>query len=134
MMKYKITLNNRVYEVEVEQGEAILQSEYDAAAPGAGLTDTAIPMHSAVAPAPAPATAPNLGSEDGEAISAPLPGTVLRINVESGDAVKKGQVLLIIEAMKMETEVVASRNCSVLRVVAAQGKQVKTGDPLVIIA
>ena len=86
-MKYKITLNNRVYEVEVERGEAILAAEYDAMAPAAVLT----PAPAAPAPAAAPA-APAAAVAAGEVVAAPLPGNVLSIKVEAGQTVKKGEL------------------------------------------
>lgn len=130
-MKYRVTLNQRVYEVEVEQGQAILAKEYDAAAPAAPVSAPA-----PAAPAPAPAAAPAPASAalvSGEAVASPLPGTVLRILVSQDQAVKQGQVLLILEAMKMENEVVAPRDGSVAQIAVQTGAQVETGAPLVIL-
>ena len=130
MSKYKITLNGKTYEIEVEQGEAIVQAEYDAAAP------VAAPAPVAVAPAAAPAAAlaaPQVTGA-GEAVTSPLPGTVLDIKVQAGSAVKKGQLLVIIEAMKMENEILAPKDGTVSQVVASKGATVESGATLLVIA
>ena len=125
-MKYKVTLNNRVYEVEVEQGEAMLLDEYELAAPAA-------PAVPAAAPAVAPA-APAAGLAAGEVVKSPMPGNVLKINVAPGQKVGEGDVLIILEAMKMENEVVSTKAGTVAQIVVAQGAVVETGSPLVVIA
>ena len=127
-MKYRVTLNNRVYEVEVEQGEAMLLNEYELSAPAAPAAAPAAPA-AAAAPA-APAVAP----EGGEAVKSPMPGNVLKICVTQGQKVSEGDVLLILEAMKMENEVVSTRSGTVARIVVNTGAVVETGSPLVIIA
>lgn len=130
-MKYKVTLNKRVYEVEVERGEAILADEYDAAAPvQAAAPAAAAPVVQAAAPAPAPAAA---SLKAGEVIASPLPGNILTVKVAEGESVKKGQVLLTIEAMKMENEVMSPRDGAVLQIAVKQGAVVDTGAPLVVL-
>ena len=133
-MKYKVTLNNRVDEVEVEQGEAMLLDEYELAAPAAPAVPAApaaaVP---AAAPAVAPA-APAAGLAAGEVVKSPMPGNVLKINVAPGQKVGEGDVLIILEAMKMENEVVSTKAGTVAQVVVAQGAVVETGSPLVVIA
>ena len=133
-MKYKVTLNNRVYEVEVEQGEAMLLDEYELAAPAApapaAAPAAAVP---AAAPAVAPA-APAAGLAAGEVVKSPMPGNVLKINVTPGQKVGEGDVLIILEAMKMENEVVSTKAGTVAQIVVAQGAVVETGSPLVVIA
>ena len=133
-MKYKVTLNNRVYEVEVEQGEAMLLDEYELAAPAAPAVPAApaaaVP---AAAPAVAPA-APAAGLAAGEVVKSPMPGNVLKINVAPGQKVGEGDVLIILEAMKMENEVVSTKAGTVAQIVVAQGAVVETGSPLVVIA
>lgn len=132
-MKYKVTLNGKTYEVEVEKSKAILLDEYEALAPA---PVAAAPV--AAAPAAAPATAPtpaapvNLAA--GETVAAPMPGNILRIDVNQGDTVKEGQLLVILEAMKMENEIVAPKDGTVAQVVTSKGAVVDTGSPLVIIA
>lgn len=133
-MKYKVTLNGTTYEVEVERGEAMLIDEYQAAAPVAA---PAAPVAAAPAAAPAPtaASAPAAPAvtAQGDAVAAPMPGVIVAVKVNNGQAVKKGEVLCILEAMKMENEIVAPRDGTVAQVVAAKGANVDTGAPLVIL-
>ena len=126
-MKYKVTLNNRVYEVEVEEGCAMLVDEYALAAPAAPA-----PVAPA-APAPvAPAAPAPLAA--GEAVKSPMPGNILKINVAQGQSVKEGDTLIVLEAMKMENDVVAPRDGTVAQIVVTKGAVVETGSPLVILA
>ena len=134
-MKYKVTLNNRVYEVEVEEGTAMLVDEYALAAPAAPAPVAAAPVVAAApAAAPAPAAPAASALAAGEVVKSPMPGNVLKINVAQGQAVKEGDVLIILEAMKMENEVVATKAGSVAQIVVSQGAVVETGAPLVVIA
>jgi len=127
-MKYKITLKGRTYEVEVERGEAMIVDEYEAMAPVAPV----------VAPAPAPVAAAPVAAApaanvSGTPITSPLPGNVLAVKVSAGEAVKAGQILVIIEAMKMENEVLAPHDGLVKQIVAGKGAVVATGDTLLYI-
>ena len=131
-MKYKVTLNKRVYEVEVEQGEAMLLNEYELAAPAAPAAPAAAPAAAVPAAAAAPAAPVNLAA--GETVTSPMPGNILRINVTQGQKVAEGDVLLILEAMKMENEVVATKAGTVAQIVTSKGAVVETGTPLVVIA
>ena len=131
-MKYKITLQGRTYEIEVERGEAMLLDEYDAVAP--------VPAAPAAAPAPMPVAAPAAAPAPaagpvaaGTKVDSPLPGNILDIKVSVGQAVKAGDVLIIIEAMKMENEVAAPCDGVVKQVVTSKGAVVATGDTLLII-
>ena len=129
-MKYKITLNGRTYEVEVEHGKAMLLDEYEAiAAAPVAAAPAAAPV--AAAPAAAPAAPAVTGA--GEAVTAPMPGNILKVNVNVGDAVKEGQVLVVLEAMKLENEIMAPKNGTVTQVVVSKGSTVDTGAPLVVI-
>jgi len=125
-MKYIVTLNGKNYEVEVERGQAtVLKVEQAPAAPA--------PAPAPAAPAPAPAAvqpAPQATNVAGEPIKAPMPGTILSIKVTPGAAVKKGDVVVILEAMKMENEIFAPRDGTVAQVVTTQGASVNTGDVL----
>ena len=127
-MKYKVTLNGRTYEVEVEAGKAMLLDEYEAIAPAAPATAPA----AAPAPVAAPSAAPAASLAAGEPVKAPMPGVVLKVQVQQ--AVKAGQVLVILEAMKMENEIVAPKDGTVAQIVAAKGASVESGAPLVILA
>ena len=133
-MKYKVTLNNRVYEVEVEAGKAMLLDEYEVvapAAPAAAAPVAAVPA--APAPVAAPAAAPAAVAA-GEPVCAPMPGTILRVNVQNGQAVKEGELLCVLEAMKMENEIFAPKAGTVAQVVVSKGSSVDTGSVLVVIA
>ncbi len=131
-MKYKVTLNNRVYEVEVEEGNAMLVDEYELVAPAAPAPVAVAVAAAPVAPAPvAPAAA---GLAAGTVVEAPMPGNVLKINVTQGQAVKEGDVLIVLEAMKMENEITSTKSGVVAQIVAAKGAVVETGSPLVVIA
>lgn len=141
-MKYKVTLNGRTYEVEVEAGQAVLLDEYEAVAPAAPAP-VAAPAPAAAAPAAAPAAAAApapaapaapAASAAGEVIASPMPGNILRIDVTQGAAVKKGQILLILEAMKMENEIVAPRDGTIAQIVTTKGAVVDTGAPLLVLA
>ena len=147
-MKYKVTLNKRVYEVEVEEGSAMLIDEYELAAPAAPAVPVAAARHTAdmlhaprpaapaapVAAAPVAAAAPAAGLAAGEVVKSPMPGNILKINAVQGQAVKEGDVLVVLEAMKMENDVVAPRDGTVAQVVVAKGAVVETGSPLVVLA
>ncbi len=134
-MKYKVTLNKRVYEVEVEEGSAMLIDEYELAAPAApAVPVAAAPVAAAAHVAAAPAAAPAAGLAAGEVVKSPMPGNILKINAVQGQAVKEGDVLVVLEAMKMENDVVAPRDGTVAQVVVAKGAVVETGSPLVVLA
>ena len=131
-MKYKVTLNGRTYEVEVEAGKAMLLDEYEAVVPSA---PAAAPAAVAAAPvaapaAPAPAAAAPVA---GEAVVAPMPGTILKVNVANGQAVKEGDLLVVLEAMKMENEIFAPKAGTVAQVLVNKGSSVDTGATLVVI-
>ena len=128
-MKYKVTLNGRTYEVEVEAGKAMLLDEYEAIAPSAPAAPVAAPVAAPAAAAPA---APVV-TGSGEMVAAPMPGTILKVNVKNGDAVKEGQVLLVLEAMKMENEIMAPKSGTITQVAVQKGASVNTGDALVFI-
>lgn len=128
-MKYKVTLNNRTYEVEVEAGQAMLVDEYEAYAPA----PAAAPAPIAAAPAAASVSAaPALAA--GEVVKSPMPGNILKINVTVGQKVNEGDALLILEAMKMENEVAAPKSGTVAQIIVSKGAVVETGAPLVVLS
>ena len=130
-MKYKVTLNNRVYEVEVEQGEAMLVDEYELAAPAAPAP--AVAAAPVAAAAPAAAAAP-VSVAAGEPVKSPMPGNILKINVTQGQQVNEGDVIMILEAMKMENEIVATRSGTIAQIAVSKGAVVETGAVLAVIA
>ena len=134
-MKYKVTLNGRTYEVEVEAGKAMLLDEYEAIVPSAPAAPVAAPVAAApvTAPAAPAAAAPVAVTGAGEAVNAPMPGTILKVNVTQGQAVKEGDVLCVLEAMKMENDIIAPKSGTVTQVVTSKGASVSSGDPLVVI-
>ena len=114
MKKYRVTVNGTAYEIELE--------ELTGAAPA--------PAAAAAAPAPAPAAAAPAG---GEQVTSPMPGTILSINVAAGDTVKRGQVLMILEAMKMENEIMCPCDGKVASVNTSKGSAVESGTLLCVI-
>jgi biotin carboxyl carrier protein len=132
MKKYNITVNGTTYEVEVEEmgGAAV-----GAPAPRAvAAAPKAAPAPRAAAPAPKAAPAPAaVAPVGGEAVSAPMPGTILDIKVSEGDVVASGEVLLILEAMKMENEIMAPVGGKVVSVNTSKGASVNPGDVLIVI-
>lgn len=132
-MKYKITLNNRVYEVEVEAGKAMLLNEYEAVAPAVAAPAAAPVAAPAAVEAPAAAPAAPVVVGAGESVTAPMPGSIIKVNVTQGQAVKAGDVLCVLEAMKMENDIAAPKDGTITQVVVSKGASVSTGDPLVVI-
>ena len=122
MAKYVVTLNGKNYEVEVEKNTAKITNTTAAAAPAAAPAPKA-------APAPAPVAAPAPAPAGGANVTAPMPGTVLNVVAPVGTAVKAGDVILILEAMKMENDIVAPCDGTVASV-AAKGTSVNTDDVL----
>ena len=131
-MKYKVHLGNKIYEVEVEEGQAMLLDEYEAKAPAAPAPAAAPVPAAAAAPAAPAAPAPAQVSE-GTQVTSPLPGNVLAIKVKVGDAVKAGDAVAVVEAMKMENEIAAPCDGVVRQIVKDKGSVVATGDVLLVI-
>ncbi len=121
MRHYRVNVNGTSYEISVEEITAEEAKKSAAAAPSAP----------APAPAPAPASAP--ASEGATTVSSPMPGTILSVSVSAGSTVKKGDILMILEAMKMENEIMAPCDGRVASVGVQQGASVKTGDMLCVI-
>ncbi len=119
MKKLKVTVNGTVYDVEVEEADV-------SSAPAAPA--------SAPVPAPAPAPAPKAAEKalaGSETIESPMPGTIVDVRVAAGQSVKKDDVLLVLEAMKMENEIMSPRDAEVAAVLVAKGDGVQAGTPLV---
>ena len=117
MKKYRVTVNGTVYEIELE--------ELTGAAPVSAPATTPVPAASPAPVAPAPA--------GGEQITSPMPGTILNINVTQGASVKKGDVLMILEAMKMENEIMCPSDGRVDTVNTSKGATVESGTLLCVI-
>jgi|BioPla2DNA2_1021312.scaffolds.fasta_scaffold41441_3 biotin carboxyl carrier protein len=129
-MKYIVTINDKNYEVEVERGQATLIKTSQAAAPSpqpVAAPVAATPAAPPAQPQPAQAAPANVS---GEAIKAPMPGTILDIKVTPGASVKEGDILIILEAMKMENEILAPRDGVVTQIITTKGASVSTGDVL----
>ena len=133
-MKYKVTLNKKVYEVEVEAGEAMLVDEYEAKAPVASAPAAPVAAPVAAAAPAAPAAAPAAGLAAGEVVKSPMPGNILKIECAVGQKVNEGDTVIVLEAMKMENDIVASKSGTVAQIVVTKGQVVETGSPLVVIA
>ena len=130
-MKYEISLEGRTYEVEVELAKPMTMGEFQAYAPAAPAAAPAAAPVAAPAAAAAPAAPVVTGA--GEAVNAPMPGNILKVNVTAGQAVKAGHVLVVLEAMKMENEIMAPKDGTVTQVLVSKGSTVDTGAPLVVI-
>ena len=113
MKAYKVNVNGNVYEITIEVIDK---------------ADIKAPAAPAVAPAPAPA--PVAAPAGAQTVSAPMPGTILKVNVSNGQAVKKGDVLMVLEAMKMENEILAANDGTVSSVNVTAGQSVESGTVL----
>ena len=128
-MKYEISLGGRTYEVEVELSQPMIMADFLSLAPAAPApVAEAEPVAAA-----APAAAAPVVSGAGQTVDAPMPGNILKVNVTQGQAVQEGDVLVILEAMKMENEIMAPKNGTVTQVLVTKGSTVDTGAPLVVI-
>lgn len=134
MRKFLINVNGNSYEVAVEELTGGSMAAAPAAMPAVAAPAPVAAAPKAVAPEPAPATAPSVNMPaGGTKVEAPMPGTILNVAVNVGDTVKNGDVLVILEAMKMENEIVAPCDGTVSAIAVAKGAAVNPGDILVAI-
>lgn len=127
MKKYRVNVNGTDYEITLEEVTGA-----EASKPSAPVAQPALAAAPAPAEAPA-APAATAAPAGGEQILSPMPGNILNVNVKVGDAVKKGQVLLILEAMKMENEIMAPKDGTITSVNVQNGSTVESGALLVTI-
>jgi len=131
-MVYTVMINNKEYEVEVERGKANILKTREISIQNTPAPSVAAARAPETAPVPAAPAAPAVQG-GAEAVKAPMPGTILDIKVSQGARVKEGEILIILEAMKMENEVLAPRDGVVTQLFVSKGSSVSTGDSLVSI-
>ena len=130
MKKYNVTVNGVTYEVIVEEAGSAVSAPV--AAPAAAVAPVAAPAAPAPQAAPAPAAKPaSTGNEGSIKVTAPMPGTILKMNVKVGDTIKANDLVCILEAMKMENEIFAAEGGTVQSINAAQGSSVNSGDVII---
>ena len=140
-MKYNVTLNGKIYEVDVTESDAVVTGISQVpvntvvapapVAPVAAPVAVPAPVAAPEAPAAAPAAAPV--AANGTQVKAPMPGTILAVKKNVGDAVKAGDVIVVLEAMKMENDIVAPCDGTVKSINAPKGSTVNTDDVLAVI-
>ena len=129
MKKYNVTVNGVTYEVVVEEAGSVASAPAAAPAPVAAAP---APAAAPAAPAaPAPAAKPASGAAGSIKVTAPMPGTILKMNVKVGDTIKANDLVCILEAMKMENEIFAAEGGTVKSIEAAQGASVNSGDVII---
>lgn len=124
-MKYEITLNGKMYTVDVTETDAAITSVADAP-----VYSTAV---AAPAAAPAPTSQPVQNVASGLKVASPMPGTILSVNVTENQAVKAGDVMFVLEAMKMENDIVAPADGTVKQILVSKGASVDTDDVLAVL-
>ena len=129
-MKYEITLNGRTYAVEVEIAGPMTADEFHSYMPAPAAAPEEI---TAAVPAAAPAAVPAGVTASGECVTAPMPGNILKVHVTESQTVKEGDLLIVLEAMKMENEIFAPCAGTVKQVLVQKGATVDTGAAMVII-
>ncbi len=122
MKKYNINVNGKSYEVEVEEISTDVTD---------GKSNVPFEKEQVVSSQPIPEFKEQALSKDVEMINAPMPGSIFDVRVAVGDMVSEGDVLLILEAMKMENEIMAPRDGKILSIDTSKGQVVSTGDPLI---
>ena len=129
-MKYIVTLRDRTFEVEVENGEAMILDEYEAKSPAAAV---AAPATTAPVAAVESSSVAPVAIGAGTPVPAPMPGNIVSLEVKVGDSVAEGDVVAVMEAMKMNVEVVAPCAGTIKQILVEKGAVVATDDALMII-
>jgi biotin carboxyl carrier protein len=124
MKKYIVNVNGNRYEVEVEE----VQGDFSSVSTPVSTVKPSVQKPAAPAAAPMKKSA-----AEGEKVECPMPGNIFKVNIKAGDMVKKGDVLFVLEAMKMENEIMAPRDGKIIEVNVEVGVQVNTGDVLAVI-
>lgn len=131
MKKYYVTVNGNRYEVEVEEVKGAFEERTESQT--TNVSTSAIEKSEPVKEAPASKTAPKSAPKDGEQINCPMPGTIVSVNIKEGDSIKKGELLFVLEAMKMENEIVSPLDGTILSINVSKGDSVNTDDLLAVI-
>ena len=129
-MKYELKLNDRVFLVEVDLAAPMTEQEYRSYAPAPTAATAPVPAESAPTAVPALSALP---SSDGTCVTSPMPGNILKVHVAPGQTVKEGDILVVLEAMKMENEIPAPKSGTVSQVPVSVGSTVETGTLLATI-
>lgn len=136
-MKYNVTLNGKIYEVDVTESDAVVTgvTQVPVAVAAPAVAPAVAPVAAPEAPSEDPAAAPAVTpiSADGTQVKAPMPGTILAVKKNVGEAVKAGDVIVVLEAMKMENDIVAPCDGTVKSINAPKGSTVNTDDVIAVI-
>lgn len=130
MKMFRVVVNGNEYKVGIEE---LVGEQITLPSPAKGITSIPAPAPAKLAAQPVPANTVEMSKGDNR-ITAPMPGTILRVAVNAGDKASKGQTLLVLEAMKMENEILAPSDCLIKEVAVSQGVSVNVGDTLVVMS
>jgi biotin carboxyl carrier protein len=130
--RFRVKIDDEVFEVEVEEiGQGAERQPVVSTPVARPSQPPAASQKPVAAPKPAAAPVPQAVQAGSGAVTAPIPGVVTEVKVAAGDNVKKGDILLLLEAMKMQNEILAPYDAAVTEVLVSQGATVQTGDVLI---